>query len=60
VGRALTDFAEDWAKTNGYKLITLNARMPAVPFYSRLGYEVVGEEFIEVTIPHLAMRKELG
>ncbi len=57
VGRAMSEFSEEWVRENGYSLITLNARMPAVAFYLRLGYEVVGEEFIEVTIPHLAMEK---
>lgn len=60
VGRAMSEFAENWARENGFRTIRLHARLPAVPFYLRLGYEVVGEEFIEVTIPHLAMHKELG
>lgn len=60
VGRAISEFAESWAMEHGYTLITLNARLPAVAFYLRLGYAVVGEEFIEVSIPHLAMQKQLG
>ncbi|MEQ1935879.1 MAG: GNAT family N-acetyltransferase [Fimbriimonadaceae bacterium] len=59
VGRAISEFAESWAMENGYSLITLNARVPAVPFYLRLDYEVVGDEFIEVSIPHLTMEKRL-
>ena len=60
IGRAISEFAEEWARLNGYNLITLNARMPAVAFYLRLGYTIVGEEFIEVSIPHLTMEKRLG
>ena len=58
IGSALVAFAEDFAIENGYSIITLNARMTAVPFYKRLDYEVVGEEFVEVGIPHLRMVKE--
>jgi predicted GNAT family N-acyltransferase len=39
--------------------MTLHARSTAVPFYAKLGYECVGDEFIEVTIPHWEMRKAL-
>jgi predicted GNAT family N-acyltransferase len=37
--------------------ITLHARVTAVPFYERLGYEVLGEPFEEVGIPHHKMGK---
>lgn len=37
----------------------LSARMTAVPFYLRLGYVADGEPFIEVTVPHLSMRRRL-
>ncbi|WP_159999146.1 GNAT family N-acetyltransferase [Roseomonas sp. 18066] len=35
----------------------LEAQVHAVPFYERLGYVVEGEEFLDVGIPHLFMRK---
>ena len=59
IGRALMRFAEDVSKNRGYKTITMHARKSAVGFYERLGYERVGGEFAEVTIPHYVMRKEL-
>ncbi|RYG29002.1 GNAT family N-acetyltransferase, partial [bacterium] len=40
--------------------IYLHARDTAVPFYLRLGYQIVGEPFEEVGIPHRAMRKTTG
>jgi hypothetical protein len=58
IGSALVAFAEDFAIEKGFSIITLNARMTAVPFYERLGYDVVGDEFVEVGIPHLRMVKE--
>ena len=39
--------------------MVLHARQTAVPFYERLGYETYGEPFVEVTIPHIAMRMAL-
>lgn len=60
LGRELVKAFEAEAAKRGYQQIVLNARETAVPFYLRLGYEVVGEPFEEVTIPHRKMRKALG
>ena len=59
IGRALTEFAEDFARRRGFSRVTLHARVTAVPFYEKLGYERVGEQFEEVTIPHWGMEKRL-
>jgi ribosomal protein S18 acetylase RimI-like enzyme len=59
VGRALTAFAEKFAREQNFSVMTLHARTSAVAFYEKLGYERVGEEFEEVTIPHWEMRKGL-
>lgn len=59
IGRSLVDAAETLARHRGFNLMTLHARTTAVPFYERLGYETVGEEFVEVTVPHLVMQKRL-
>ena len=40
--------------------MTLHARDTAIPFYKKLGYECVGEPFVEVTILHQAMQKRLS
>ena len=34
-----------------------HARLVALPFYLKLGYHTVGEQFVEVTIPHQAVVK---
>jgi len=59
VGRALVEESERVARERGWTLMTLHARDLAVPFYERLGYERIGEQFEEVTIPHWAMQKRL-
>ena len=60
IGRALMHFAEETALRAGYQKILLHARKTACPFYKKLGYTVVGNEFEEVTIPHFAMEKPLA
>ena len=59
VGRALVARSEELARASGYRSMTLHARDTAVPFYLALGYEVFGDPFVEVTIPHRKMRKTL-
>jgi predicted GNAT family N-acyltransferase len=59
LGSRLVQYAEQSAKSRGFKEIVLHARLHAGPFYQSLGYEPFGEVFSEVTIPHLAYRKLL-
>ena len=59
VGAKLVRASEEVARRLGCAEIALSARAAAIPFYERLGYEAHGETFIEVTLPHRAMRKNL-
>jgi GNAT superfamily N-acetyltransferase len=59
IGRALMQFAENIARDRGYRRITMHARKTATGFYEKLGYAVYGEEFQEVTLPHVVMEKQL-
>jgi predicted GNAT family N-acyltransferase len=59
VGSRLVIEAEKLAINQGYRIISCHARKTAVPFYLRLHYEIVGEEFQEVGIPHFKMIKKL-
>jgi predicted GNAT family N-acyltransferase len=59
VGKALMQFAENIARDRGYKKITMHARKTATGFYEKLGYTTNGEEFLEVTLPHVVMEKQL-
>ena len=59
VGRALMQFAENIARDRGYKKITMHARKTATGFYEKLGYNISGGEFMEVTLPHVVMEKRL-
>ena len=59
VGRALMRALEDEARALGRRELVLNAQLPVVAFYERLGYRAEGPEFLEAGIPHRAMRKPL-
>ncbi len=59
IGRALIQFAENLARDHGYRVMSMHARKPTVPFFEKMGYKVTGPEFIEITIPHFEMEKEL-
>ena len=59
IGRALMNFAENLARDRGYKKLSMHARKNVVGFYEKMGYKVLGDEFVEVTIPHYVMVKKL-
>ncbi len=59
IGSMLIKYAENFCLLNKYEHIELHARKTAVSFYEKNGYEVVGEEFIEVGIPHFMMIKKI-
>ena len=59
IGRALMQFAENIARDRGFHRIMMHARKTAIGFYEKIGYEVSGTDFLEVTVPHVIMEKKL-
>lgn len=59
IGRQLVEYSEQIALQNGFAEMVLHARQTAVDFYLKLNYELYGEPFVEVGIPHRLMRKTL-
>ena len=57
VGRALTEAAIDYLKSQHFKEAKLNAQVQVVEFYEKLGFVTHGEVFYECEIPHLSMSK---
>lgn len=57
-GKALMAALEEHATDNGIGKLKLNAQTQAIPFYEKLGYKVVSEEFLDAGIPHKTMVKE--
>ena len=48
---------EEHLRSQGFRNLVLHARASAVEFYEKLGYAVIGDEFIDVTIAHVRMAK---
>ena len=59
LGKKLSLEAEAYARKNGFSTVYCNARKSASPFYKKLGYKIVSDEFVEVGIPHYVMEKKL-
>jgi predicted GNAT family N-acyltransferase len=59
VGRALVEAALELARAAGAEAATLHAQTTVRAFYARLGFVAFGPEFIEDSIPHIAMRLPL-
>lgn len=60
VGRQLLERVEAAMLERGFDQIFMHARATALGFYEKLGYAKVGDEFIEVGIPHFRMEKCLS
>lgn len=58
-GREIMLAAMEKAKELGFLWVTLNSRLNAINFYKRLGFCEYGNEFEEVGLPHIKMKKIL-
>ena len=59
IGASLMSFVENLARDKGYRNLVMHARDTAIGFYEKFGYRVIGEQFIEVGLPHHLMAKAL-
>lgn len=60
LGGLLLACVEKHAIKHGVAEIAVHAREYAADFYRKLGYQIVGESFIEITLPHLKMKKNIS
>lgn len=60
LGRCLLLATERALAQRGFQHLEMHARVSALGFYAKLGYQVEGPEFIEVTLPHRRMTKALA
>ncbi|MBN2858383.1 MAG: GNAT family N-acetyltransferase [Candidatus Delongbacteria bacterium] len=58
-GSMIMNKLEETAEKNGIRKTFLNSQKHAIQFYMNLGYEPVGEYFMEAGIEHKKMIKEL-
>lgn len=57
VGREIMKAFEQTARSEGGKSLVLSAQRRAVDFYLALGYEMIGDEYLEEGYPHVYMQK---
>lgn len=60
VATALMQKSLQFARDRDYTQIVLNAQTYIKPFYLKLGFEPVGEEFLEAGIVHIKMIQNLS
>jgi predicted GNAT family N-acyltransferase len=58
-GQLIMNAIEDYAHGQDIHTLKLNAQTHAIPFYEKLGYSVVSEEFLDAGIPHKTMEKSI-
>lgn len=58
-GKTLMTELEADLRSRGIATLTLHARATAVEFYEKLGYTVIGDDFLDVTVAHFRMVKTL-
>ncbi len=58
-GSMIMNKLEEIAAKNGIMVTYLNSQKQAIPFYMKLGYEAIGDYFLEAGIEHKKMIKEL-
>ena len=57
IGTQLMNYCEKYIQQQGYQRIELNARSSVLNFYLKNGYSPIGEEFMEINLPHQKMQK---
>ena len=58
-GTAIVEYAEDMAKQFNKQSFLVIAQLHAKEFYEKMGYEAVGESFIDAGLPHIKMVKQI-
>lgn len=51
---------EEHAKKLPIEELVLNSQSYAVPFYEKIGYQTISDEFMDAGIPHRAMAKKIS
>ena len=59
IGASIIAFAENIARDKGFRYIIMHARDTAIGFYEKFGYQIDGDGFTEVNLPHHRMKKKL-
>jgi predicted GNAT family N-acyltransferase len=58
-GKVIMEAIESYAQSQMIPTLKLNAQTQAIPFYEKLGYTIVSDEFLDAGIPHKTMEKSI-
>ncbi|MCP1491021.1 GNAT family N-acetyltransferase [Peribacillus frigoritolerans] len=58
-GAMIMNAIEEYAIQQEVPQLKLDSQVHAIPFYSKLGYEIVSDEFMDAGIPHKTMKKTI-
>ena len=59
VGSAILEALLDYAHSQDYQLLEINAQIEAVKLYRRFDFSEVGEVFMDANMPHIKMQLHL-
>lgn len=59
IGKLIMDKIEHVALSCRVPTLVLNSQTHAIPFYEKLGYKIISDEFMDAGIPHKTMEKRL-
>jgi len=59
VGTAIIEAFLDYARSNDYKQVDVDAQTYAMPFYQMFDFIKEGEVFMDAGLPHIKMRRKL-
>ena len=55
IGTGILEMLVDYARSQHYPRVELNAQVQAIPLYQQFGFEAEGEVFMDANIPHRKM-----
>jgi len=59
IASAILELLVDYARSQNYKKVDLNAQVQAVDLYKKFGFDIKGKEFMDANIPHRKMTLQL-
>ena len=59
IGTAILELLVDYARSQNYAKVELNAQVQAIQLYKKFGFEAKGKIFMDANIPHRKMTLQL-
>ncbi|MGE5708139.1 MAG: GNAT family N-acetyltransferase [Bacteroidota bacterium] len=59
IARMMVSMLVEYSKREGFSRVILDAQLPVVPFYEKLGFKGTGQFFLDADLPHQRMELDL-